>query len=144
MSVIKLVKVGQPPLTFQWGKRPSLRCQSHSGNSSKNSSILAKAQKKIIGSAFFIRQLNQIRLLQQMTKQKKLQTCNFLQKNASISLIHKRRSLILKILIFKIQIYFMEIRLSKIFSISSKARTRKRLLKRLEGKKRNWFFGYTH
>ena len=94
MSVIKLVKVGQPPLTFQWGERPSLRCQSHSGNSSKNSSILAKAQKKIIGSAFFIRQLNQIRLLQQMTKQKNLQTCNFLQKSASIGLIHQRRSLI--------------------------------------------------
>ena len=94
MSVIKLVKVGQPPLTFQWEGRPSLRCQSHSGNSSKNSSILAKAQKKIIGSACFIRQLNQIRLLQQRVK-KKLQTCNFLQKSASIGLlIHKRRSLI--------------------------------------------------
>ena len=95
MSVIKLVKVGQPPLTFQWGKRPSLRCQSHSGNSSKNSSIFGKSSEKNNWVCFFYQvvKLDQTLSIDDQTK-KIPQTCNFLPKSASISLIHKRRSLI--------------------------------------------------
>ena len=137
MSVIKLVKVGQPPLTFQWGERPSLRCQSHSGNSSKNSSILAKAQKKIIGSAFFMRQLNQIRLLQQMTNKKKTANMQFSAEKCQHQLNTQEKKFdsfaILQFLTFRkqqLQRYFTEIRLSKIFSISTNARTRNRRLKK--------------